>query len=140
MHRSTRAFLLAPLVPVLLFVTCISAAGLFSGGPTLAPAVAYSAPIWMIFAAPVSYGVAVVFGIPGFLLFRRLGWLTMRCLVGGAAVLGLLVGVGVSAGFASDTVCSMLAVTLTFGAVSGYVFWWLSRPHAPSNSLQGRRP
>lgn len=142
MHRYTRAFLLTPLVPVLLFVTCVSAGGLFSGGPTFAAAIAYSAPIWMIFAAPVSYGVAVVFGIPVFILFRRLGWLTMGCLVGAAAVLGLFVGLGISAAFTWDMVSSM-AVALTFsvfGAVTGYVFWWLSRRQAPNNSLQGRRP
>lgn len=141
MHRYTRAFLLTPLVPVLLFVTCVSAGGLFSGGPTFAAAIAYSAPIWMIFAAPVSYGVAVVFGIPGFILFRRLGWLNLRCLVGGAATLGLLVGVALSAAFASDNVFSVLAITLTFGvfgAASGSVFWWLLRPRTHSDSLQAR--
>lgn len=129
MNRTAKVFLIVPLIPAMLFVVLVSVLGLVSGGVSLIPAVVYSAPIWLFFALPISYGVAVVLGGPVFFLFRRYGWLSVRSLTLGSASLGFIVGSIIGALFASNEPfgCLLAAgIFASFGAATGYAFWWLA--------------
>lgn len=129
MNRPVVAFALTPLVPSFLFAIAVTAAGLIDPGhePALAAAI-FSFPIWFALSLPVSYGVAVLAGLPAFLAFRRLGWLSRAKLVSGVSVLGAVVGVAVAAAF-GDKALERLVIALlfiAFGAISGHVFWRLA--------------
>jgi hypothetical protein len=138
MNRTVKAFLIVPLVPSALFAAVASILGLASGGLALLPAVAYSFPIWFMFALPVAYGASVFLGIPAFLGFRRLGWLSRSGLLAGASGIGFLMGCVIAYVFASGEPLGFVLTALpftAFGAVSGYVFWWLAirAPNPPLN-------
>lgn len=138
MNQTVKAFLVMPLVPSVLFATVASVLGLASGGFALLPAIAYSFPIWLMFALPVAYAASVILGIPAFLVFRRLGWLSRRGLLSGASGIGFLIGGAVAYIFTPGEPLGFILTALTFtafGAVSGYVFWWLTHlaPNPPLN-------
>ncbi|MEW5823979.1 MAG: hypothetical protein AB1766_06485 [Pseudomonadota bacterium] len=142
MNRIVKAFLVVPLVPSVLFAAAASILGLVSGGFSLLPAVAYSFPIWLMFALPVAYGASVIFGIPSFLIFRRLGWLSRSGLLVGASGIGFLMGCVIAYVFAAGEPLGFVLTALTFtvfGAVSGYVFWWFVS-HAPNPPLNPDAP
>lgn len=141
MNQTVKAFLVVPLVPSVLFATVASILGLVSGGVSILPAVAYSFPIWLMFALPVAYSAAVILGIPAFLVFRRLGWLSRHGLLSGASGIGFLLGCAVAFIFVGEPLGFALTVlTFTsFGAASGYVFWWLTH-HAPNPPLNPDAP
>lgn len=129
MNRTT-AFLVVPLVPSVLFATAASILGLVSGGFALLPTVAYSFPIWLMFALPFAYGASVILGIPAFLVFRHFGWLSHSVLLLGASGIGFLIGVVFAYSFASSEPLGFVVAVLTFtafGAASGYAFWFLTR-------------
>lgn len=140
MNRAIKAFLIIPLIPAILFVIVVSVLGLLSGGFSLLPSVAYSMPIWLMFALPVSYIVATAIGIPAFLLFRRLGRLSLRGIALGSSAIGAAIGSLVAYLFSSGPF-SCLTVALVFalfGAAAGYVFWWLAyrEPNPPLNRMR----
>jgi len=139
MNRPVVAFALTPLVPSLLFAFAVSAAGLIDPGhEPMLPAVIFSFPIWLALSLPVSYSVAVLAGLPAFLAFRRLGWLSRAKLVFGASVMGALVGVVVATLFADKSVERLVISILfvAFGAVSGQVFWFLALSPPRSEELR----
>lgn len=139
MNRPVVAFAVTPLVPSLLFAIAVSAAGLIDPGhEPMLPAVMFSFPIWLALSLPVSYGVVVLAGVPAFLAFRRLGWLSRAKLVSGASIMGAFVGVVVAAVFADKPVeRSVIAMLFAaFGAASGQVFWRLAV--APPRSQESR--
>ena len=142
MNQNVKAFLVVPLVPSVLFATAASVLGLASGGFAILPAVAYSFPIWLMFALPVAYAAAIILGIPAFLVFRRLGWLSRPGLLSGASAIGFILGCAVAIIFVSGEplgfIITVLAFTV-FGAASGYAFWWLTN-HAPNPPLNPDAP
>ena len=88
----------------------------------------------------LGYVVAVVLGIPGYLLFRRLGWISrahwiLLCAVlGSAAGAAWPVAVLLSRANTVDPLTSIggLAVAgLLVGTVSGFVFAWVIKIEAP---------
>lgn len=88
----------------------------------------FSFPIWFTLSLPVSYAVTVLAGLPAFLTFRRLGWLSRAKVVCGVSVIGSLVGVPIGAVFGDKPVeRSVIALLfIAFGAISGQVFWRLA--------------
>lgn len=128
--RIVVAFLIAPLVPPILFGFTMAIWGLadsFGIDPPSASVV--SIPIWAIFAVPVSYAAAVAVGLPAFLAFRRMGWLSLARIAGATSIIGLAVGVFVALLFdfriEDGGIVAVAAVFLAFGAITGIAFWWL---------------
>lgn len=138
MNRPLVAFALTPLVPSLLFAIAVSAAGLIGPGhEPMLPAVIFSFPIWLALSLPVSYGVVVLAGVPAFLAFRRLGWLSRAKVASGACIMVALVGVVVAAVFADKPVERLVVAMMfaAFGAATGHVFWRLAvAPPPPTES------
>ena len=129
MSRTIRAFLISPALPAILFVLTISVVGLSSKTPTPLPAVIYSAPIWLFFALPISYGLAAIVALPGFLLLRHLGWVSLRRLCLSSTFLGFVVGSIIGVLFNAGAPLGVLAtgaVFAIFGVLTGLFFWWLA--------------
>jgi hypothetical protein len=110
----------------------------FSYGPN---AVATEAAVLLfIFFSILGYAVALVLGIPGYLLFRRMAWVrrahwVLLCAILGAAagsiwpVVALLARIAVgnpAASIGGFTVAGALV-----GTVSGFVFAWVIKIEAP---------
>lgn len=142
MNRNAKAFLIVPIVPAVLFSILLCVLSVIDGGfPTSAKAVK-AMPVWFAFSLPVSYGIALVIGMPLFLLFRRFGCLTRSSVVGGAGSLGVVVGVAVGALFGAATVLELVvaaSIFSLFGVASGFVFWGLSCA-APNHALNTEAP
>jgi hypothetical protein len=89
-----------------------------------------SAPIWSMFALPVAYAATLAFGLPAFLLFRRVGWLSPSALTAGASIIGIAIGASVALLFDFTTATALAGVMLAFGifgAITGATFSWLIR-------------
>ena len=130
MKRIVVAFLIVPLVPPILFGFTMAVWGLtdsFGIDPPSASVVLI--PIWAIFAVPVSYAAALGVGLPAFLVFRRMGWLSLARIASATSIIGLAVGVFVALLFdfkiENGGVVAVVAVFLAFGAITGIAFWWL---------------
>jgi len=129
MSRTVRAFLISPILPAALFVLAVSVMGLSSKSPAPIPAIIYSVPIWFCLSLPISYCLATIVGIPGFLLLRQLRWLSLQSLCLSASILGLLVGSIIGASFNAEAPFGVLAagaLFALFGALTGLCFWWLA--------------
>ena len=130
MKRIVVAFLIVPLVPPILFgITMAVWALITSWGIDPPSAYVVSIPIWAIFAVPVSYAAALGGGLPAFLLFRRMGWLSLKRIASATSIIGLAVGILVAMLFdfkiEDGGAVAVVAVFLAFGAITGIAFWWL---------------
>ena len=128
--RIVVAFLIVPLVPPILFGITMTVWGLTSSFGIDSPKdYAIAMPIWAMFAVPVSYAAAVGVGLPAFLLFRRMGWLSLERVTGATSVVGLAIGICVAMLFdfklENGGVAAVVAIFLAFGAITGISFWWL---------------
>ena len=131
MRRVVAAFVTVPLIAPILFGITMGIWGLSSSWGIDAPTTYFaSLPIWAMFALPVSYASAVLLGVPAFLLFRRLGWLSLSRVAGGASIIGLAIGIAVAALFDFTGITFVVAVLVfaVFGAISGGAFWWMTHP------------
>ena len=131
MKRVVVAFLIVPLVPPILFGITMAVWGLTSSFGIDSPgAYVVSSLIWAMFAVPVSYVAVAGVGLPAFLLFRRMGWLSLKRITGATSIIGLVIGIPVAMlfGFKIDNggVLAVLAVFLAFGAITGFAFWWMA--------------
>lgn len=130
MKRIVVAFLIVPLVPPILFGITMAVWGLIAPfGIDPPSAYLVSIPIWTSFAVPVSYAAALGVGLPMFLLFRRMGWLSLERIASATSVIGLAVGILVAMLFdfriEDGGIVAVVAVFLAFGAITGIAFWWL---------------
>ncbi len=112
--------------------------GLFSFGPNAAAAEA--AALLFIFFSVLGYAVAIILGIPGYLLFRRMAWIRRAHWVLLCANLGALAGSiwPVVALLARIDVVNPAASIGGFafagalvGTVSGFVFAWIIKIEPP---------
>ena len=112
--------------------------GAFMYGPNVA-ATEGAIPLFILFSI-LGYAVAIVLGIPSYLLFRRLGWIrrahwVLLCAVlGGAAgavwpVMALLGRLEVGDPLASIGGFAVAGVLV--GTVSGFVFAWVIKIEGP---------
>ena len=113
-RKIIKAFLLAPLAPCLV------------------QAVAMKNPVGLIVYAFFSYPLVAVFGVPSFLLFRRLGWLSLPHIVLAGSVLGVVSALLLSSVFgwglesyAAQSVALSLAIFAVHGAIAAGVFWFI---------------
>lgn len=127
MKRIVVAFLIVPLVPPILFGITMEVWGLIDSYPPATPVVLL--PIWAGFAVPVSYATALGVGLPVFLLFRRMGWLSLERIASATSIIGLAIGILVAMLFdfriETGGVAAVVAVFSAFGAITGIAFWWL---------------
>ena len=77
MKRIVVAFLIVPLVPALLFGITMAVWG-FTSSWGIDPPITHVqiVPIWSMLALPVAYAATLALGVPAFLLFWRVGWLS----------------------------------------------------------------
>src|SRR5947209_10894172 len=94
--RVVKGFLTAPLAAPVLFVVCATVSslvlGLGAGQWEVIPGSVMAAWFYFVLSLPISYGVTTLFGIPVFLLFRRLHRSSVLYWVTSAGVLGLTAG------------------------------------------------
>jgi hypothetical protein len=116
--RVVPAFAAAPPGGAILPFLAMLTLDIIGGGPS-PHAVAYAGAVALVFAG-FGYAAAIVLGIPGFLLFRRLGW------VGRAQWIVLCAGVGSVAGalasaalFAGEMLPGDILSTIGVFAVAG---------------------
>jgi hypothetical protein len=136
MRRVVAAFLAAPLggagaVAVVAFVLA-TASGSFDIAPFIATEL-------FALASILGYAVAVVLGIPGYLLFRRFGWIRRAHWVVLCASLGAIAGgiwplVALMFGY-PDNPFTLIGVFVVpgslLGAISGLVFAWIIKIELP---------
>jgi hypothetical protein len=128
-RRIVAAFVTVPLIPAILFGIAMGIWGLASPWGFDPPTTHFALiPIWAMFALPVSYASAVLLGVPAFLLFRRLGWLSLSRVASGASIIGLAIGICVATlfDFTGITFVVVVLVFAVFGATTGVAFWWMT--------------
>ena len=128
MKRIVVAFLIVPLVPALLFGITMAGWG-FTSSWGLDPPITdvLIVPIWSMLALPVAYAATLALGVPAFLLFRRVGWLSPSALAAGASIIGIAIGACVALLFDFTAVAALAGVALMFGiygAITGAAFSW----------------
>jgi hypothetical protein len=128
--RLVLAFLLAPLAaPFILFAMVMLSAGpTYSGWFT-------AFMVMMVTGTIASYFMAGLFGLPLFLLFRRLGLINFWTLTIGAALIGMLPPLVVRFQSGSAHIFPNLPNTATLaicGYAVGFTFWLLVGPLAPA--------
>ena len=112
--------------------------GLFSFG--LNAVAAEAAALLFIVFSILGYAVAIVLGIPGYLLFRRMAWVrrahwVLLCAILGAAagsiwpVVALLTRIDV--GDPTASIGGFAIAGALVGTVSGFVFAWIIRIEPP---------
>lgn len=128
--RVRRAFLVSPLAApgllVLLSAVVGTVLGVFAVQPEMVVASILGSWVWLIYALPVSYGITALFGIPAFILLRRLHRAWSGYWVIGSAGLGF--SIGVVSGIVLTSCCGSfdwLIWLAVFGAVSGASNGWL---------------
>lgn len=131
MKRIIVAFLIVPLVPALLFGITMAIWG-FTSSWGIDPPITHVliAPIWSMYALPVAYAATLALGVPAFLLFRRLGWLSPSALTFGASIIGIAIGAAVALLFDFTAAAALAGVVLAFGiygAITGAAFSWFIR-------------
>lgn len=121
-RRIIRAFLLTPLVPCLV------------------QAVAMKNPVGLIVYAIFSYPLVAVLGVPSFLLFRRLGWLSLPHVVFAGLFLGVVSAILLSStlgweleGYAAQSIAMSLALFAAHGAIAAGAFWYIGLRGRGSN-------
>ena len=88
MKRIVVAFLIVPLVPALLFGITMAVWGFTSSWGIDPPSThVLIVSIWSMWALPVAYAATLALGVPAFLLFRRVGWLSPSALAAGASII-----------------------------------------------------
>lgn len=128
MKRIVVAFLIVPLVPALLFGITMAVWG-FTSSWGIDPPITHVliVPIWSMYALPVAYAATLALGVPAFLLFRRVGWLSPSALAAGASIIGIAIGACVALLFDFTAVAVLAGVALMFGiygAITGAAFSW----------------
>jgi len=114
--------------------------GLFSFGLNAAAAEA-AAPLFIVLSI-LGYAVAIILGIPGYLLFRRMAWVrrahwVLLCAVLGAAagsiwpVAALLTRIDIDISYPVAAIGGFAIAGALVGTVSGLVFAWIIRIDAP---------
>jgi hypothetical protein len=115
--------------------------GLFSLGLNAALAAEAAAPLFIVFSI-LGYVVAIVLGIPGYLLFRRMAWIrrahwVLLCAVLGAAagsiwpVVALVTRIDIDISYPLAAIGGFAVAGALVGTVSGFVFAWVIKIEAP---------
>ena len=135
--RTILAFLIAPLTPALA-LTCFM---LLAAGPFAGLALGMYA---LMLNAWVGYPVALVAGLPLYILFRRLGWVGLVRYLGAGLALGAASGALGSSGMfdiGPQSAARSLGETLVFvaagaacGALAAASFWLIARPDRGANN------
>lgn len=128
--RQCIAFIVAPLVPSLLFILLALVARPADG-------------FWVAkFALPFTIGTTLISGVPLHIMFSRMGWTSRWAYASIGVVCGLLAAIFLFATTIVDAMTShqsspwfaTAAFTLIFcvlGALSGLIFWVIARPDIP---------
>lgn len=90
----------------------------------------------------LGYLVSIILGIPGYLLFRRLGWIGRRhwfllgaaigALSGALFALVELANAGSAGSQARNVISACVVIALVSAGVTGPMFGWLIRPKGPN--------
>lgn len=147
MKRTILGFIFAPVASLLVFWAGYTVLEFVLAGP---PALVY-APLTLVFTialgAPVAYAVALVFGVPVYILLRWLGHLRVGVILSVAIFLGALTMVALSFGNPWAQLGSDMAVLgklpiaagvgAVMGAAAGLTFGWIAlRPRgSPAPAL-----
>jgi hypothetical protein len=103
-------------------------------------AVAMRNPVGLIIYAIFSYPLVAALGVPSFLLFRRLGWLSLPHLVFAGLFLGMVSAMLLSATFgwelesyAPQSIAMSLVIFAVHGAIAASAFWFIGLRGRGSN-------
>ncbi len=136
-NRPILGFIIAPLAPCLV----ASIAVCFSRGDLAA------IPIAMFLYALFAYPFSLVFGVPIYLLFSRLGYISMWQVVVAGTILGFIsgatlpfiMGVEWKGAMDSDLISTALLFAI-FGAITAWAFWWVALRPRTNNQLNQDAP
>lgn len=127
LRRPLLAFILAPLVPALLYLAVTSAIG------------GYRSTDLALYIAQYAYLAALLGGLPAHVTLSRLGWVTLH----DYSVFGVLLGV--AAALVTErppldfSVVIEAGLAALAGAVAGGVFWLIARPDRGTGPLPAVR-
>jgi hypothetical protein len=147
-RNASVGFLLAPLVPSFIFAFCAFLLGALGDSLHQLPITTYlfGMLIWFLYAIVVAYPVTLIIGIPGYLIYKRLGFKSFKsyliggCILGGLAPLVLMPIFGIY-----ETLNFNLWIFFIsgfFGAVTCVTFWLIviKNPNKTLNSDAGKDP
>ena len=132
MTKAVKGFLIAPFVPCIVFVFVAAGFGIISvlftrkwSDLLAAPLVLVGSFYWLFFALPVSYFFSLLFGIPMYLIFKKVNLVSLKAYLIGSSVAGTLSGLFPVLYFTSDSSWALFWIIggCIFGAIAGYSFW-----------------
>ena len=141
--RTVLGFLVAPISPGLLAVILAAPFRIGAVGFGLRE---LSEAAWIIgLSAVLGYPIAVVLGVPCYVLFRSRGWSGLPVYIAAGAVLGLIIYLiyvllaeyssnglwGLTTKF-SNTALVQIPLVIICGAVAALFFWLIARPDRSS--------
>lgn len=132
-HKSaTIGFLIAPIIISALFALIAAGTGFIQNlGHGFEPYTYLNGGlVWFIFALPVAYIATIIFGIPGYFLFKKKGINSVKSYILGGALLGaispvLLLLIG-NLKSITNMGLELFFISSFFGALTSYLFWKLS--------------
>lgn len=148
MTKAIKGFLIAPLVPCFVFVILAAIAGStlnliyekWSGLISI-PIIVMGSFFWLMYALPVSYFLSLLFGVPMYLLFDKIGLFDLKSYIIGSLLSGIVSGsfeelyLFPSNSF-SWTSFWIIGAGGFFGAITGFSFWTIV--YGKSNNIFDR--
>lgn len=121
--RPLLAFLLAPLVPALLYLVVTSAFGGFRSADLA------------LYIAHYAYLTALVGGLPAHATLSRLGWMTLHDYMVSGVLLGVAAALVTERPPLDFSLVIEAGLSALAGAMAGAVFWLIARPDRSAGPL-----
>lgn len=125
-------FILAPLAPSVIFAIGALVLGASSDVPLELPLSGYVLGlfIWFLYAVVVAYPATLLIGIPGYLLYKKLGLTNFKSYLIGGILLGALAPLSLMPIFGIPETLNLnywvFLISSFFGAVTCVTFWLIT--------------
>ena len=138
-------FIIAPLAPSVLFAIGAILLGASSDVPLELPISGYFLGlfIWFLYAVVVAYPVTLLIGIPGYLIYKKLGLISFTSYAVGGVILGTLAPLLLIPVFGVPETLNLnwwlFFTSGIFGFVTCTTFWLLVKNPNKSSNLTGAK-
>lgn len=125
-------FLIAPIVPSLLFAFGALALGMSDDKPLILPWWGYllGVFIWFIYGAIVAYPTIIIIGVPGYLILKKANVNSLKAYLIGGTLIGALAPLFTSPFFGLKSVLNfeyyVFIISAIFGITTCWVFWLIT--------------